>query len=410
MDGLHSTQLTDDNEANTTKDLEANVTTEDHESPTPDEPNEHGNFDDLAKEADEESEANSDDDWASAGAWESTETPEYVDNRTPLEIVQEEVNSKWKTRNESSRYSRAIVLLISWEEHDLGDEVEEAQNKFQETFEYLYKYDVRRFRIPKKKPYLALNKQLLDLAEWDSPDTLFIVWYDGHGSEHEDRRGSPIWYSHEESRTSLNVDSSVVSTTLADCEADILLVNNSCSSLTCGRFRSKGIVESISASAFDTITYGSPTPNDLSPSMSWAALRILRNRGSVEEGITVVEFHRQICLAVQWGSDYYPECDGDNVYFKQSHIRTQPVYTRLSADSVTAHGRTQGIVLRQLTCEDDIEFPKPFIYKPDLLLRLLVTSLDDMDPKQWTDWVLSAPSCVQTALLEKPENEEDSTN
>lgn len=138
----------------------------------------------------------SDDEWHSADSEVAIETPEYVDDRTPLQIVQEQVGLNWKNREETSRYSRVTVLLISWEDHDLGNLIDDAQYQFQKTFECLYKYLVWKFQIPKKKPNQALTTKLLELAERDDPDALLIVWYDGHGSEHKDQRGSPIWHSH----------------------------------------------------------------------------------------------------------------------------------------------------------------------------------------------------------------------
>jgi hypothetical protein len=107
------------------------------------------------------------------------------------------------------------------------------------------------------------------------------------------------------------VNSSIISTTLGDCEADILLVNNACSSLTCDRFNGTGIVESISASAFNTVTFGSIDGSDLSPSMTWAAHKILSDEKCVKQGITVAELHRRICLATQWaGSTKKPKSYG----------------------------------------------------------------------------------------------------
>ncbi|KAI1742156.1 hypothetical protein F4680DRAFT_464087 [Xylaria scruposa] len=238
--------------------------------------------------------------------------PEAEENKTRLlDEINSRVKGTWAYRHDTIRYTQVIVLLISWEEHDLGQELQDAISQYRSTFEYLYKYEVWQFEIPRRKPHVALTSQLLELAKKDSPETLFVIWYDGHGREHQDRKGSPMWCSHGDRKESQTVDSSIISATLSDCEADILLVNNACSSLTCNRFNGKGIVESISASAFDTKTYGSSKPDDLSPSMTWAVLKILRDRRCVEEGITVAELHRKICLAVQWGIDQHPEFDGD---------------------------------------------------------------------------------------------------
>ncbi|RYC59514.1 hypothetical protein CHU98_g6685 [Xylaria longipes] len=323
------------------------------------------------------------------------------DGIPPLIKIGFEVRKNWGNRGEASRYREAIVLLISWEKHDFGQEMEDTIKQYSWMFESLYRYEVWPFKIPAKKPHLALTSQLVELAKKDSPETLFVIWYDGHACEHMDRRGSPRWFSHRDPEKSQDVDSSVISAALGDCEADILLVNNACQSLTCDRFGSKGIVESISASAFSTLTYGSIKADDHSPSMTWAAYKILNDRKSVEEGITVAELHRKICLAVQWGSNYHPdfdEFDDREVYWNADYIRTQPVYTRLSADAPGPGGRTRSIVLGRL------QFTKPFvgdIMYHEMQVNLQVRYTDNIDPKEWIDWLQSAPPCVEFVSLEE---------
>ncbi|RWA05421.1 hypothetical protein EKO27_g9687 [Xylaria grammica] len=279
-------------------------------------------------------------------------------------------------RGYTTRYEQAIVLMISWEEHDLGESVEENVRYFRSMWEDLYNYEVRVFKIPEKKPHLALTSCLVELANDDHPNALFIIWYDGHGLEHKDRRGAPRWRPRGEK--SPEVDSSIISTILGDCEADILLFNNSCNSLSCDRFNSKGVVECISASAFSTATYGCLSGLDLSPSMTWAIYKILFDQKCVENGITVPELHRRICLATQWaGSKKYLPDDGIKngiLKWRTSYIRTQPVYTRLSADAPGPDlgGGTDKYVQ----------------------LRLGVPDLHSIDPKAWSDWILAAPSGV----------------
>ncbi|KAI1755371.1 hypothetical protein F4782DRAFT_551623 [Xylaria castorea] len=386
---LASTRLSDD---------VISISTSDSTSPEP--INDSVGSDKSATQLSSETESDSPDD----ASWDAQGT--YEDNTLLLQKVEQGISNAWGGRHNASRYTQAIVLLISWEEHDLGQEMQDAIKQYTLMFEYLYKYEVWHFKIPSKKPHLALTSQLVSLAKKDSPDTLFVIWYDGHGLEHEDRRGSPRWCSHQDSEISQTVDSSIISATLSDCEADILLVNNACSSLTCNRFNSKGVVESISASAFDTKTYDSIRPDDLSPSMTWAVLKILRDRRCVEEGITVAELHRRICLAVQWGNEEYPEIDetvaGDAVDWKTPNIRTQPVYTRLSSQQAGAHGRTRSIVLGQLKHSRGYS---DTIDRPDMQLQLKVDYPDRVDPKEWIDWLLSAPRCVGFLRLDTNEEE-----
>ncbi|KAI0540593.1 hypothetical protein GGR58DRAFT_498945 [Xylaria digitata] len=327
--------------------------------------------------------------------YETYRTSQPDDELTPIQKIYDGISNNWAQRSYSTRYRRGIVYMISWEEHDLGSSVDETRRQYTLMFESLYNYEVWNFKIPNKKPHLALTRDLIKLAKQDSPETLFIIWYDGHGLEHIDRRGSPRWCSHDNEKTQ-TVDSSIISTTLSDCEGDILLINNACSSLTCDRFNTKGIVESISASAFNTSTYGAISGNDLSPSMTWAVHKILMDEKCVEQGITIPELHRRICLATQWaGSSNYVDFNElgepeDGIDWHTSYIRTQPVYTRLSADAPGPDGRTRGIVLRKLVKKLHSDGgTNTFIQ-----VRLGVRDISSIDAKEWTEWIMSAPSGV----------------
>ncbi|TGJ83538.1 hypothetical protein E0Z10_g5246 [Xylaria hypoxylon] len=344
-------------------------------------------------------------DWEAIGDEEWGDTTDYMstwsestpfeagdsdDELPPIRKIQTGVASTWRKRAYTTRYEKVIVLLISWEEHDLGDSIKETARQYTLMFESLYNYEVWVIKIPSKKPHLALTSHLVELAKQDSPESLFVIWYDGHGLEHMDRRGPPRWCSHEDNEKTQTVDSGIISTTLSDCEADILLINNACNSLTCDRFNGNGVVESISASAFNTSTYGALNGNDLSPSMTWAAHKILSDERCVEEGITVPELHRRICLATQWaGSNKYPQYDEhhelEDIDWRTSYIRTQPVYTRLSADTPGPGGRTRGIVLRKLAKKG---YPG-----------------GSSNPKEWTEWILSAPSGAYFPTIELVEEE-----
>ncbi|KAH8157864.1 hypothetical protein CIB48_g10384 [Xylaria polymorpha] len=333
-----------------------------------------------------------------------------TDGIPTLEEIDQGIRKNWENREAPGQYTEVIVLLIRWEKHDLGQKLAETVEHYRYMFECLYGYEVWDFKIPAKKPHLALTSILIELAKRDSPETLFLIWYDGHGREHMDRRGSPSWCSHHDSTEAQTVDSSIISSTLSDCEADILLINNACQSLTCDRFYSKGVVESISASAFSTSTYGSIKPEDLSLSMTWAAYTILSDHKSVNKGITVAELHRRICLAVQWCPESHPDVevnDWGEVCWKANLIRTQPVYTRLSADEPAAGGRTRSIVLCKQ--RSPIGWHGSVTY-PELQIKLQISHPERMKPKEWIDWLQSAPVCVDYLCLEEVKQEPEETS
>ncbi|KAI1177734.1 hypothetical protein F4777DRAFT_576812 [Nemania sp. FL0916] len=327
----------------------------------------------------------------------------------PHEVVQKAqkaVERAWARRTEESRYRRVIVLLVGFASSDISESVDECHRHYDRLFRDLYNYEVRWFRIPSEKPQLSFGKVLMDLADEDS-HTLLLIWYDGHGLEHRDRRGPPRWVANT-SEDSPTVDTSIISATLSDCEADIFIMNNSCQSLNCERFNTKGVVEHISASAFSTFTYGSFDGTDQSPSLSWAAYRILSDKKCVDDGITVPEFHRRICLATQWGgSDKFPDTNWEDGYrgtWVDFKCRTEPVYTRLSADQAGPGGTTRTIVLRRLPEQPGENMT--LICRPHLKLLLNVNEPIDIDSKAWVDWITSAPPNVNTAQLELFEDSE----
>lgn len=135
-----------------------------------------------------------------------THTPEgstvgtcsYDDQESLLQQVEKGVEQAWRKRDNTSRYQHVIVLLVHWKEHDLGDSIDNCVSKYEWMFHFLYNYEVWRVKLPSKKPHEAFARDLLELAGKDSPDSLFIIWYDGHGIEHGDRRGSPTWSSHQD--------------------------------------------------------------------------------------------------------------------------------------------------------------------------------------------------------------------
>lgn len=122
-----------------------------------------------------------------------------TDGIPTLEEIDQGIRKNWENREAPGQYTEVIVLLIRWEKHDLGQKLAETVEHYRYMFECLYGYEVWDFKIPAKKPHLALTSILIELAKRDSPETLFLIWYDGHGREHMDRRGSPSWCSHHDS-------------------------------------------------------------------------------------------------------------------------------------------------------------------------------------------------------------------
>jgi len=63
--------------------------------------------------------------------------------------LQMTINAAWPTRKKS-QYQDVHVLLLSWEDDNLG--VEQEIKRLGYVFGNLYRFDVQEFRIPRKNP------------------------------------------------------------------------------------------------------------------------------------------------------------------------------------------------------------------------------------------------------------------
>lgn len=90
-------------------------------------------------------------------------------------------------RASRSRYTDVYVLLISWEDDDLGVRSEIAE--LDAVFRDVYRYKTAEWQIPSAKSHNALVRRIMQsLEEFESGDKLFIVYYGGHGYMNDDRQ------------------------------------------------------------------------------------------------------------------------------------------------------------------------------------------------------------------------------
>lgn len=87
------------------------------------------------------------------------------------------VKAVWPKRHDT-RYSQVYVLLVSWEEDDLG--VATEINRLGHVFQDRYHFKVQYYRIPSAKPDRALYSRVLGFLDLDGDDTLLIFYYGGH--------------------------------------------------------------------------------------------------------------------------------------------------------------------------------------------------------------------------------------
>lgn len=111
--------------------------------------------------------------------------------------LQTAITASWPTRSSPgySKYAAVKVLLISWEEDDLGVEVE--VDLLGQLLENVYSYEVEKWKIPSMNSFDALDEQVRASAKAirSNPSSLFVLYYAGHARPSRDLGSYPRWSS-----------------------------------------------------------------------------------------------------------------------------------------------------------------------------------------------------------------------
>jgi len=120
-------------------------------------------------------------------------TSEHIPSISCLAIdLNDAVQAAWSHRHDI-RYSKVEVLLLRWAEDDLG--VIRELRDLERVFTDLYFYNVHKYDIPSEKPDKALTRRVLDFLDQDGDETLFILYYAGHGKSGSHLSDGPLWYA-----------------------------------------------------------------------------------------------------------------------------------------------------------------------------------------------------------------------
>lgn len=107
-----------------------------------------------------------------------------------LKDVNDAVKSAFPNKKKKPRYTSVYVLLVSWEEDNLGVEKEIAE--LRGVFKTAYNFNTDLFKIPSIKAQRSLTQRLITFIEdHESRDTLLILYYGGHGCIDDTR--SCVW-------------------------------------------------------------------------------------------------------------------------------------------------------------------------------------------------------------------------
>ena len=118
-------------------------------------------------------------------SWDKTHDISSIDSpKLDLEALRQLLTSAasaaFPTRRES-RYQEVYVLLLNWEEDELG--VNGELSKLQSVLRNLYNFYTEEWKIPSHRSHDSLAKKVTTFVEdYEGKDNLLIVYYGGHGA------------------------------------------------------------------------------------------------------------------------------------------------------------------------------------------------------------------------------------
>ncbi|KAI4128143.1 MAG: hypothetical protein LQ338_002880 [Usnochroma carphineum] len=173
------------------------------------------------------------------------------DVKTLCEILSQAVSAAFP-RAGGSRYRNANVLLLSWENDDLG--VATEVDELDEIFRDVYRYQTDQWRIPSNKSHNALVRRIMQaLEKAESVDELLVVYYGGHGYMNEDRQC--VWLCNQQPEAA-TLQWSSIQTMLEEADSDVLILLDCCAAASSAGGSGKGITELIAACGFEAFAPG----------------------------------------------------------------------------------------------------------------------------------------------------------
>ncbi|KAK4176795.1 hypothetical protein QBC36DRAFT_300835 [Triangularia setosa] len=331
-----------------------------------------------------------------------------ADFPTFLSHLTDAVSAAWSDRL-STRYRKVKVLLMSWEQDDLG--VDDEVKPLASVFRGLYHYDTEIWKIPTRRATVEFSKKVTNLVDtYGQEGNLLIFYYGGHARPNEQAGGSPVWVANR-SRDTPTVPSSIIHSLLSDADCDVLLLHDACHAIQAGEpSTGKGVVETIAACGFESVA-AEVGPHSFTSSL----IQELAHAAHTTEWLSVVELHRRLINRLQaWMPSV---CFTDTTYsvvqvdrhtgqpmFEKPRRRT-PIYCFLSKKPRT-------IVLSPLPVPQPLSITEePHVYlntpttKPKISPTgpgiLLACRLRDqnLDVEKWKQWLLTAPPEAQSIQI-----------
>jgi hypothetical protein len=106
--------------------------------------------------------------------------------------LNEALQAAWPKRHDL-RYAQVHVLLLSWEDDNLG--VLHEIKGIRHVFKSMYNFQVQEYQIPSSKPDKALKRRVSDFLDIDAKETLLIIYYGGHARRALQSNEASLWFA-----------------------------------------------------------------------------------------------------------------------------------------------------------------------------------------------------------------------
>ncbi|KAK4231488.1 hypothetical protein QBC38DRAFT_465860 [Podospora fimiseda] len=166
------------------------------------------------------------------------------------QALQDSASRAFPNRGPTQRYTKVHALMLHWKSDDLFvlPELEDLEKCLRED----YNYETDIFSIPSENSHLELMLKVGDLVkQYESEETLFIVYYGGHAKIDESRMST--WCANRRPDSPW-LQWSAIQTLLERSISDVLILLDCCAGAASATFPTgQSITETISASSWDAI-------------------------------------------------------------------------------------------------------------------------------------------------------------
>ncbi|KAK3996012.1 hypothetical protein QBC44DRAFT_5269 [Cladorrhinum sp. PSN332] len=166
------------------------------------------------------------------------------------QALQDSASRAFPNRGPTQRYTKVHALMLHWKSDDLFvlPELEDLEKCLRED----YNYETDIFSIPSENSHLELMLKVGDLVkQYESEETLFVVYYGGHAKIDESRMST--WCANRRPDSPW-LQWSAIQTLLERSISDVLILLDCCAGAASATFPTgQSITETISASSWDAI-------------------------------------------------------------------------------------------------------------------------------------------------------------